>query len=89
MNIEQFKNPAYLLLVIPAISIALNEMLKKLGMNSKWCPLVNFVFGGGVSVILLFQMGFNLIFSIIIGIAIGLSAGGFFDFVKYSVLGKE
>lgn len=88
MNLE-IDNPSFLLPIIPALSIALNEMLKKLGMNTKWCPLVNLVFGGGFSVLLLSEMGFILSHSIIVGIMLGLSAGGFFDLVKFSILKKK
>jgi hypothetical protein len=34
-------------------------------------------------------MGFILSHSIIVGLMIGLSAGGFFDLVKYSILRKK
>jgi hypothetical protein len=88
MNLE-IDNPSFLLPIIPALSIALNEMLKKVGVDAKWCPIINLVFGGGFSVLLLSEMGFILSHSIIVGLMIGLSAGGFFDLVKYSILRKK
>jgi hypothetical protein len=89
MNLEQLDNPAFLLILVPAITIGLNELLKKVGMNDKWCPIVNLLVGGWLAFLLLFEIGFNITHSIIVGLMIGLSAGGFFDLVKYSIFKKE
>jgi len=82
MNLEQLNNPAVLLLLIAGLTVGFNQVLKKMGLAEKWCPLVNIGFGGGLSFLLLNEIGFNVLHSVIIALMIGLSAGGFYDIKK-------
>ena len=75
---ENLNNPALLVGIIPAVLIALNQFLKKLGMPDKFCPLVNLVLGF-VAIFPLMEMGLTLLPAIIGSLMIGLSAGGFYD----------
>lgn len=83
MNIDlsSLNNPATLVVIIPGVLIALNLFLVKMGMNSKFAPIVNVV-GGLVALFPLMQMGLSLLPAIIGGLMVGLSAGGFYDFGK-------
>jgi len=74
------------IVAIPAILIGLNELLKKIGMNDRWCPVVNLV-GGFMAMPLLLETN-NIYNSILMSLMIGLSAGGLFDLGQYTVRGK-
>jgi hypothetical protein len=74
------------IVAIPAILIGLNELLKKVGMNDRWCPVVNLV-GGFMAMPLLLETN-NVYNSILMSLMIGLSAGGLFDLGQYTVRGK-
>lgn len=63
-----------------AIVIALAEVLKKLGINSKYIPL--FDLGLGLLSGLFVYSDLGIIQSIVVGLAIGLSACGLFSGVK-------
>lgn len=71
---------------IPVLLIALNELLKRVGMNERWCPLVNLV-GGFLALPILLETN-NLYTSIITSLILGLSAGGFYDLGQKTVRGK-
>jgi len=75
---ENLNNPAYLVFIIPAVIIAINQFLKKIGMKEKFAPLVNIGLGF-VAIYPLMQMGLNLLPAIIGSLIIGLSSGGFYD----------
>ena len=81
MDFTAFNNPAVLVTIIPGVLIALNLLLVKMGMNTKFAPLVNII-GGMVAVFPFMEMGLKVIPAIIGGLIIGLSAGGFYDFGK-------
>jgi hypothetical protein len=71
--------------IIPAVLIGLNELLKKIGMNDRWCPLVNLV-GGFIAMPFLLE-SYNIYNSILLSLIIGLSAGGFYDLGQKTVRG--
>jgi len=74
------------IIAIPAILIGGNELLKKIGMNDRWCPLVNLL-GGFMAMPGLMQT--NTVYnSILMSLMIGLSAGGLFDLGQYTIRGK-
>ena len=74
------------IVVIPAILIAINELLKKVGMNDRWCPIVNLV--GGFIAMPLLLVNNSIYNSILMSLMIGLSAGGIFDLGQYTIRGK-
>ena len=74
------------IVVIPAILIAINELLKKVGMNDRWCPVVNLV--GGFIAMPLLLVNNSIYNSILMSLMIGLSAGGIFDLGQYTIRGK-
>ncbi len=74
------------LAAIPALLLAINEFLKKMGLNEKWCPLVNLIGGFGA---LPFLLQDNDVYSsILMCLMIGLSAGGFYDLGQKTIRGK-
>ena len=71
-----------------ALIVGLAEMVKGLGLEKRWIPLVDLALGllSGVFVYhFVFQNG--LIESLVLGIALGLSACGLFSGIK-NVMGK-
>lgn len=59
---------------IPAVLIALNQIAKKLGMPSKFAPIVNIVGGIGGGLIIELSVG-----GAVAGLLAGLSAGGVYS----------
>lgn len=73
--------PLVELTTVPAILLALNEGLKRLGMDSKYCILVNWI--GGVSLSVLLTTGqLPLIQSVLLGFIAGSLASGIYKDVK-------
>ena len=72
-----------------ALIIGLAELIKRIGLPSKWIPLVDLGLGL-VSGILLYGLflGYGIPNGIVIGVAIGLSSCGLFSGVK-NVIQKE
>lgn len=71
-----------------ALIVGLAEMVKGLGVEKRWIPLVDLVFGiaSGIFVYhFYFQNG--IIESVVLGVALGLSACGLFSGIK-NVIGK-
>ena len=70
--------------MIPAVLLALNEVLKKAGMPSKYCGIVNVVGGiiGGLTINLSLEGG-------IMGLLAGLSAGGAYSGIKSYESGRH
>lgn len=66
-----------------AIIMAIAEVLKQLGLNTKYIPLVDLGLGliAGL-VVYTAHMGYSPIEGIVVGIALGLSACGLFSGVK-------
>lgn len=66
-----------------AIIVALAELVKKLGLDKRYIPLVDLALGvlSGVLINVIY-MGMNWIEGIVIGTALGLSACGLFSGVK-------
>ena len=78
MDFSQFEVNG--IFIIPLIN-ALAEILKKLGLDTKYIPLFNVIVGLLLGVI--FNSG-NWLYGIISGITIGLTASGLYDAVKYT-----
>lgn len=71
-----------------ALIVGLAEMVKGLGVNKRWIPLVDLAFGiaSGIFVYhFYFQNG--IIESVVVGVALGLSACGLFSGIK-NIAGK-
>ena len=71
-----------------ALIVGLAEMFKLLGIQKRWIPLVDLLFGlmsGYFVYHIYFQNG--IIESVVLGIALGLSACGLFSGIK-NVMGK-
>lgn len=66
-----------------AIIMAIAEVIKKLGMNTKYIPLIDIALGliSGI-VIYTAEMGYSPIEGILVGLALGLSACGMFSGIK-------
>jgi len=62
---------------IPAVLLALNEVLKKTGMPSKYCGIVNVI--GGIAGGLIINLSLD---GAIMGLLSGLSAGGAYSGYK-------
>ena len=81
---------AYLLTPVAqvALIIGIAELVKKVGLPSRWIPLVD-VGLGLLSGILVYgvALGYGILNGVLVGLAIGLSACGLFSGIK-NVLGK-
>ena len=66
-----------------ALIVALAEVIKRMGLDSKYIPLVDLGLGllAGILVYVVYQ-GYHPIEGIVIGTALGLSACGLFSGVK-------
>lgn len=66
-----------------ALIMALAELVKRLGLDARWIPLVDLVLGilSGI-VIYTIYTGLQVIEGVVLGIALGLSACGLFSGVK-------
>lgn len=71
--------------IIPVI-IGINSLLKKIGLKGRFSPLVNLILGFMALPLLLNDFG--LYEAIIACLIIGLSAGGFYDLGKRTILDK-
>ncbi len=71
-----------------ALIMALAEVIKRIGLDSRWIPLVDLGLGivAGLAVYT-GHLGYSVVEGIIVGIACGLSACGLFSGVK-NVLDK-
>ena len=84
-NMDYMELIEYLLSPISQIGliIGIAEVIKRLGMDTKWIPLIDI--GLGIASGLLINwlaLGYGIAQSIIMGIAMGLSACGLFSGVK-------
>ena len=72
--------------VLVALTSGLVQIIKKVGIKSRWLPLLAVIIG----IILVFLGGAIKIMglSVLTGIAVGLSAMGIYDFSKKTLLGK-
>lgn len=82
--IDLLKDPTLLLLAIPSILIALNTVFKNLGMDSRFCPIVNLV-GGFMGLPLFLSFGISWYAAVIGSLMLGLSASGVYDFAQKTV----
>lgn len=71
-----------------ALIVGLAEMVKGLGIEKRWIPLVDLALGiiSGIFVYH-FYFGNDIIASLVLGVALGLSACGLFSGIK-NVIGK-
>lgn len=71
-----------------ALIIGLAEIAKKIGMPTRWIPLLDLGLGIISGVIVYgFALGYGVINGVLVGIAVGLSACGLFSGIK-NVVGK-
>ena len=85
MDTEIAELIAYLLTPVAqvALIIGIAELVKKIGLDSKWIPLVDLGLGlaSGIGVYG-FALGYGVVNGIMVGLALGLSACGLFSGVK-------
>ena len=76
---------AYLLTPVAqvALIIGIAELVKRVGLNSKWIPLVDLGLGlaSGIGVYG-FALDYGIVNGIMVGLALGLSACGLFSGIK-------
>ena len=76
---------AYLLTPVAqvALIIGIAELVKRVGLNSKWIPLVDLGLGlaSGIGVYG-FALGYGIVNGVMLGLALGLSACGLFSGIK-------
>ena len=66
-----------------ALIMAIAEVIKRAGVNTKYIPVINLILGLILGVLIFGLVGGqNIILSTIAGIAEGACAGGFFDNIK-------
>jgi len=80
-------NPAGIISIFPFIFIGINELLKKIGLEEKYCPVINVILGF-LAFPVFFEIGLNLYYSIMGCLILGLSAGGFYDLGSKTILKK-
>ena len=87
MNTEELIT--YLLTPVAQVALimGLAEIIKRLGVKSKWIPLVDLGLGI-LSGIVVYGMKYGITNGIILGIALGLSACGLFSGIKNTLEGK-
>lgn len=68
---------------------AIVYVVKKLGVDTRWLPLVSLLTGAGFGLLAYLAGGGNLYNSVIGGGLIGLVTSGGYDIVKKSVLGNK
>ena len=87
MNTEELIT--YLLTPVAQVALimGLAEIIKRLGVNSKWIPLVDLGLGI-LSGVVVYGMKYGITNGIILGIALGLSACGLFSGIKNTLEGK-
>lgn len=83
---ENILNGANLVVGLLPVIVGINALLKKVGLDSRFSPVINLVLGF-IAFPLLIE-SFNLYQTIIACLIIGLSAGGFYDLGKRTVLDK-
>ena len=83
---ENILSGANLVVGLLPVIVGINALLKKVGLDSRFVPVINLVLGF-IAFPLLIE-SFTLYQSIIACLIIGLSAGGFYDFGKRTILDK-
>lgn len=83
MNTTELVNYLVTPVVQVALIMAVAEVIKKLGVKSRWIPLVDLGLGivSGVVVFGISQ-GIDMVSAVLLGIALGLSACGAFSGIK-------
>jgi len=80
-------NPMGIISIFPFIFIGINQLLKKVGLEEKYCPIINVILGF-IAIPVFFELGLNLYYSIMGSLILGLSAGGFYDLGNKTILNK-
>lgn len=83
---ENILNGANLVIGIIPVIISINSLLKKIGLEGRFSPIVNIILGFLAFPLLIDS--FTTYQSIIACLIIGLSAGGFYDLGKRTFLDK-
>lgn len=83
---EEILNGATLALGLLPIIIGINALLKKIGLDGRFSPIINLILGFIAFPVLI--ESFTLYQSIIASIVLGLAAGGFYDLGKRTILDK-
>lgn len=72
--------------ILSLVIIGLSEIVKKIGLNSKWIPIVNLILGVAGSIACFLQSA-GWTYSILAGLVIGLAASGLYSSVKNVIQG--
>lgn len=64
------------------VTIGLVEVVKRLGLNSKFAPVVSIIVGLALSILAFYLKGTELLTTIFAGLIVGLSSVGLFSSVK-------
>lgn len=83
---EQIFSGVNIIVGLLPVIVGINAMLKKIGLKGRFSPLVNLILGFMALPLLLNDFG--LYEAIIACIIIGISAGGFYDLGKRTILNK-
>lgn len=83
MSIEELINYLFTPLAQVGLIIGLAEIIKRLGLELKWIPLVDLILGliSGI-VVYGYGLGCGMLQGALIGVALGLEACGLFSGVK-------
>lgn len=65
-----------------AVTIGLVEVVKRLGLNAKFAPVIAILVGLALSIVVYFLQGTQLLSAILTGLVVGLSSVGLFSSVK-------
>lgn len=84
---QDLLTPAGLLTAFPFLIMALNQLLKSVGLSERFVPVANVVFGF-IAYPLFSALGLSVYFSVMGCLILGLSAGGFYDFGKKTLLNQ-
>ena len=80
-------NAAGVVIIIPGIIVAINQLLKAVGFNSRFSPIINILLGF-MALPAFVEMGLTWYYGAIGCLILGLSAGGFYDLGKTTILNK-
>lgn len=84
---QEILNPAGVIAALPFVIVGINQLLKTIGFNSRYSPIVNLILGF-IAFPVLSEVGFSWFYSSFGCLIIGLSAGGFYDLGKTTILNK-
>lgn len=83
MNIDELNAYLFSPVAQVALIIGLAELIKKIGLDKKYIPLVDVLLGLASGICIYgIEMGYGVTNGILLGLALGLSACGLFSGVK-------